>query len=83
MDYLETQQKLVEPLYQMEKAGKFSGEGENGMAGKPFLTKQLVVGGQMLGTLWYTAYQQAAPDNYLRSQLAKRKLKAESAAPKN
>ena len=83
MDYLQAQQKLVEPLYQMEKAGKFSGEGDNGLEGKPFLTKQLVVGGQMLGTLWYTAYQQAAPDNYLRSQLAKRKLKAESAAPKN
>ena len=76
VDYLVAQQKLVEPLYQMEKAGKLSGEGPVGLEGKPFLTKQLVVGGEMLGSLWLTAWQQAGPDNYLRSQLARRKLKS-------
>lgn len=80
LNYLADQQKMVEPLYKMEKEGKLSGEGENGLQGKPFISHQLVVGGQMLGNLWYTAWQQAAPDNYLRSQLAKRKL-AQNGAP--
>jgi hypothetical protein len=28
----------------------------------------------MLGNLWYSAWQQAPPDNFLKSQLARRKL---------
>jgi hypothetical protein len=74
MDYILAQQKLVEPLYQMEKAGKFSGEGEVGREGKAFLTGQMLKGGQMLGDLWLTAWQQAPKDTYLASQLARRKL---------
>lgn len=80
MDYILAQQKLVEPLYQMEKAGKLSGEGEAGMEGKNFLTGQLVKGGQMLGDLWLTAWQQAPKDTFLASSLARRKLPAK---PKN
>jgi len=73
-DYILAQQKLVEPLYQMEKAGKFSGEGEVGHEGKSFLTGQMIKGGQMLGDLWLTAWQQAPKDTYLAGQLARRKL---------
>ncbi len=74
MTYILEQQKLVEPLYQMYKAGKLTGEGEDGMKGKSFLTGQLVKGGQLLGDLWYTAWQQAPKDTYLSSALARRKL---------
>ena len=72
--YLLDQQKQVEPLYKLEKAGKLSGEGEHGLDGKEFLQRQVVVGGQMLGNLWYSAWKQAGPDNLLRSQLARRKF---------
>jgi hypothetical protein len=72
--YIFEQQKLVEPLYQMEKAGKFSGEGELGLEGKTFLTGQFVKGGQMLGDLWLTAWEQAPLDTFLRSSLERRKL---------
>jgi len=74
MDYIMAQQKLVEPLYQMEKAGKFSGDGDVGHEGKAFLTGQILKGGQMLGDLWLTAWQQAPKDIFLASQLARRKL---------
>lgn len=70
--------RLVEPLYKLEKEGKLSGEGELGLHGKPFLENQLVNAGQLLGDIWYSAWQQAPPDSFLRGQLAKRRL-AESA----
>ena len=61
------QNKLVEPLYQMEKEGKLSGDGEKGMEGKTFLEGQLVKSGQLLGDIWYSAWQQAPPDTFLRA----------------
>lgn len=67
------QNKLVEPLYQMEKDGKFSGDAEKGLEAKAFLEGQLVKSGQLLGDIWYSAWQQAAPDTFLKSQLARRK----------
>jgi hypothetical protein len=76
--YIIDQHKLVEPLYKLDKDGKLSGEGEAGHEGKAFLTTQLVAGGQELGNLWYTAWQQAAPDTFLKSSLAKRKLASSS-----
>lgn len=73
VDYLVEQNKLVEPLYQLEKEGKLSGEGEPGLAGRPFLEGQLVKGGQMLGNLWLTAWLPAPEDSYLRRQLEQRR----------
>jgi hypothetical protein len=73
VDYILEQHQLVEPLYQLDRDGKLSGEGEIGLQGKPFLTGQLVKAGQMLGNLWQTAWQEAAPDTYLKAQLARRK----------
>jgi hypothetical protein len=77
MRLIEDSHKQVVPLYELEKAGGFSGEGEAGRRGRPFLDRQLVSGGQFLGDLWYTAWKQASPDKYLREQLAKRKKSAE------
>jgi hypothetical protein len=71
--FLIEQNKLVEPLYQLEKDGKLSGEGEKGLEGKAFLEGQLVKAGQLLGDFWFTAWQQAPPDTFLKSQLARRK----------
>lgn len=82
VDYIISQSKLVEPLYELEKASKLSGEGDLGHQGKDFLTGQLVKGGQMLGDLWYTAWQQAPKDTFLQSTLARRKLVHHDAAQK-
>ena len=68
MLYIMEQNKQVEPLYQMEKDGKLSGK-----EGKAFLEGQLVKSGQLLGDIWYSAWQQAPPDTYLARQLAARK----------
>ncbi|HWH71203.1 MAG TPA: hypothetical protein VNT26_17585 [Candidatus Sulfotelmatobacter sp.] len=76
MTFLIEQNKMVEPLYQMDKEGQFSGQGEAGLKGKAFLEGQLTKSGQLLGDLWYSAWQQAPPDTFLQRQLAKRKQTA-------
>ena len=73
MVFILKQFNLVETLYQLEKEKKLSGEGELGLQGKDFLFAQLVKAGQMLGDLWYSAWQQAPVDPYLKVQLLKRK----------
>ena len=72
------QNKLVEPLYQMDKDGQLSGEGEKGLEGKAFLEAQMVKSAQLLGDIWYSAWQQAPPDTFLRGQLARRQRAAGS-----
>jgi hypothetical protein len=72
VNYLVEQNKFVEPLYQMEKNGELTGEGDKGMQALPFLDGQLVKGGQMLGNIWYTAWQEAPEDTYLERQLDSR-----------
>jgi hypothetical protein len=67
--WLVEQNKLVEPLYQLDKEGKLSGEGEKGLEGRAFLDGQLVKAGQMLGDIWYTAWLEAPEDPYLQKQL--------------
>ncbi len=67
------QNQLVEPLYRMEKEGKFSGKGDSGLAGKEFIAGQFLKSGQLLGDLWYSAWQQAPPDTFLKRQLTSRK----------
>jgi nitrogen fixation protein len=74
MVYLVDQNKLVEPLYQLEKDGELSGEGEKGLEGKAFLENQLVKGGQMLGNIWLTAWLEAPEDTYLKRQLEARRM---------
>ena len=75
VEYLHAQFALVEPLYQLEKDGKLSAK-KPSVEGVEFIHSQLLKAGQMLGDLWYTAWHYAPPDNYLRGQLAKRKLTA-------
>jgi hypothetical protein len=78
MRFLEEQHKLVEPLYEMNKDGRLSGNGEKGMEAFPVLSNQIKVAAQLLGDLWLTAQQNAPVDNFLKNQLATRKLQAES-----
>ena len=77
--YLVEQNKFVAPLYQMEKDGQLSGEGDKGMEGRPFLEGQIVKAGQMLGNIWLTAWLDAPEDKYLQTQLKQRAEKADAA----
>jgi len=72
MAYLVAQNKCVEPLYEMEKNGQLTGDGDKGMEGVPFLEGQLVKAGQMLGDIWLTAWLDAPEDTYLEKQLQQR-----------
>ena len=73
MAYLQETHKQVEPLYQLNKDGKLQAESEKGLEGRAFLEGQLVKGGQMLGDLWFSAWQQATEDRYLIRSLTERK----------
>ena len=75
---LETRQQL-EPLYQLEKDKKLSGDPGTEREGRAFLEAQIVKGGQMLGDLWFSAWQQAMEDEYLIRSLKER---AKAAAEK-
>jgi len=70
--YLVEQNKFVEPLYEMDKNGQLSGDGEKGLQARPFLEGQLVKAGQMLGNIWLTARLEAPEDIYLEKQLQQR-----------
>jgi hypothetical protein len=73
MAYLLAQNQRVEPLYEIEKAGKLRGDGSPGsFDGRDFIEEQLLRGGEMLGSIWLTAWRTATPDSYLLKQLAKR-----------
>jgi hypothetical protein len=77
VNYLVEQNKLVEPLYQMDKDGQLTGEGDKGTAALPFMEGQLVKAGQMLGDIWYTAYVDAPEDTFLEKQLDARAAAAQ------
>jgi hypothetical protein len=70
--FLMDQNKLVEQVYQMDKDHKLTGKDQPGMEGKPFIEGQLMKAGQFLGNIWYSAWQQAPMDDYLRRNLQKR-----------
>jgi hypothetical protein len=72
VNYIVAGNKYVEPLYQMEKDGQLTGEGDKGRDCLPFLSGQLVKAGQMLGDLWLTAWLDAPEDTYLERQLQQR-----------
>ena len=93
-DYLVAQNKLVEPLYRLEKDGKLGNDkvtmGADGKAiresrpmtdeARGFVEGQLLKGGEMLASIWVTAWRNAGPDTYLRAQLLKRQAAAAAAA---
>ena len=76
MDYLTATNRQVEPLYQLEQAGKL-GHHEQPITpeGRDFIDGQIVSGGEMLARIWVTAYRTAPTDNYLRNFLANRKAR--------
>ncbi len=81
--YLTAQHQHVEPLYRLEKEGKL-GQGENGVVAeetKAFIQARLLEGGQMLASIWLTAYRNAVPDTYLRTSLVRRQTAAGQPAP--
>lgn len=82
MDFLLAQNKLVEPLYQMEKDGKLT---RNDLApapeGREFLRSQMLKGGQLLGAIWVTAWRAAPVDTFLRGELLQRQAAAAAKAP--
>ncbi len=80
MAFIVEQNKQVEPLYRMERAGQFSGNGTVGLQGKPLLEDQILKSSQFLGDLWYSAWRQAPTDGFLKGQLARRRR--ESLEPK-
>lgn len=82
MDYVVAQNKLVEPLYVLDKANKFRIEtAPPTPEGRAFIEAQLLKGGQMLGAIWTTAWRNIPADTYLRSQLVKRQGGGENPAP--
>jgi hypothetical protein len=82
MAYLVESEKQIEPLYQLNKDGKLTPENESSREGRAFLEGQIVKGGQMLGNLWYSAWQQATEDRYLIRQLQERQTAASAAGQK-
>ena len=82
MSYLRIQNGRVVPLYELEKAGKLKADGSPGsFDGRGFIEEQLLRGGEMLGSLWLTAWRTAPPDQYLRGQLARRAAARPPPAP--
>ena len=76
MNYLLAQHAMVEPIYQLDRDGKLRADGGDTSEGRALIEHQLLNGGEMLGSLWLTAWRNAPPDTYLRAQLLKRKMAA-------
>lgn len=80
LDFMLEQNKLVEPLYQLDKEGKFSHAKDKVESvtpeGRAFVEGQLLKGGELLGAIWLTAWRSAPPDTYLRATLIKRQSAA-------
>jgi hypothetical protein len=74
--YLLETHKLVEPLYRLDKTGSLTPENEKAGEGREFLQTQILRGGQMLGDLWFSAWQQATEDKYLIARLKERQAAA-------
>ena len=74
IDYLIASHRLVEPLHAMDKAGAFKIEDGAAptAAGRDFIAGRLRAGGEILGSIWLTAWKSAPPDIYLRARLLKR-----------
>ena len=68
--YLQTQNGRVTPLYEIEKAGQLKADGTPGSTdGRAFIEEQLLRGGEMLASLWLTAWRTAPEDTFLIKQL--------------
>lgn len=78
MTYLIEQHGKMEPLYQLDKAGKLRADiFPVAIEGRTFITTQIQIGGEMLAALWVSAWKSAGTDTYLRAQLLKRRAAAQ------
>jgi hypothetical protein len=82
LGFIADQNKLVEPLYILDRDGAMTPRNERSKEGREFLGKQLVKGSQWLSDLWYSAYKHAPEDKFLIGELKKRKGET-NAAPAN
>jgi hypothetical protein len=73
--------KLVEPLYILDRDGKLSNKENRGAEGRAFLEGQLVKSGQLLGDLWFTAWATAPEDTFLERELQQRATAATTNSP--
>jgi len=72
MQFIADQFGQVTRLYELDRAGQLSpGKGEVA-EGRAFIAGQLIKGGQFLGDLWFSAWQSAPVDRYLRGELTRR-----------
>lgn len=77
LEFLRRQHQFVEPLYQLEKAGKLGIDLQPVTAeARTFFERRLQDGVEMLGALWVTAWRAALPEPYLRGVLLKRQAAA-------
>ena len=81
LNYLRAQNRRVSPLYELEKAGKLRADGSPGsFDGREFIEEQLLRGGEMLGSIWLTAWRTAPADQYQLDQLARRSARTHTPA---
>ena len=80
VNFLVAANKLVEPLYILDRDGKLSNKENRGAEGRAFLESQLVKSGQLLGNLWFTAWATAPEDTFLERELQRRAQAATEAA---
>ena len=81
MDFVIASNAQVTPLYRLEKAGGLTGDGETGLQGRAFLSDRLLAGGEMLASVWRTAWETAPIDTYLLQKLKERAGMAAPSAP--
>jgi len=72
VEFIVEANKLVEPLYRLDRDGKLSDKENRGAKGRAFLEGQLVKSGRFLGDLWLTAWLTAPEDTHLERELQKR-----------
>lgn len=73
LEFIQAQEKFVEPLYKMDRDGALTPSNPKSAEGREFISKQLVTGAQFLSDLWYSAWKNAPQDTFLRKELARRK----------
>lgn len=77
MEFILAQFALVERTYQLDRDGQLSPGRGDVTEGRAFIGGQLLKGGQFLGDVWFSAWQSATVDSFLRNELKRR---AEAAA---
>ena len=72
MQFLVAEFALVERVYELDRSGQLSPGKHDVMEGRTFIGGQLVKGAQLLGDLWFSAWQSAPMDTYLATELKRR-----------